>query len=47
MTVGLGTGSPATEHAARALGLTIEEAASIARFDLTIDGADQITPDGG
>src|SRR5262244_799885 len=38
--------SPRTEHAARELGLKIEDFASIDRFDLTIDGADQIAPDG-
>jgi ribose 5-phosphate isomerase A len=38
--------SPATEHAARELGLRIEPVTSIERFDITIDGADQIAPDG-
>jgi ribose 5-phosphate isomerase A len=38
--------SPLTEHAARELGLKIEDFASIDRFDITIDGADQIAPDG-
>ena len=38
--------SPRTEHAARELGLRIEDVASIDRFDITIDGADQIAPDG-
>jgi ribose 5-phosphate isomerase A len=38
--------SPATEHAARELGLRIEDVTSIDRFDITIDGADQIAPDG-
>jgi ribose 5-phosphate isomerase A len=38
--------SPRTEQAARDLGLRIEPVASIDRFDLTIDGADQIAPDG-
>src|SRR5271154_1107632 len=38
--------SPATERAARALGLRIEEVTSIDRFDITIDGADQVSPDG-
>jgi ribose 5-phosphate isomerase A len=38
--------SPRTEHAARELGLKIEDLASIERFDITIDGADQIAPDG-
>jgi ribose 5-phosphate isomerase A len=38
--------SPRTERAARELGLRIEDVASIDRFDLTIDGADQIAPDG-
>ena len=35
-----------TEQAARQLGLRMETVASIDRFDLTIDGADQIAPDG-
>src|SRR6201995_2933572 len=39
--------SPATEHAARELGLRIEDVASIDRFDITNDGADQIARDGG
>jgi ribose 5-phosphate isomerase A len=38
--------SPRTEHAARELGLRVEDVASIDRFDITIDGADQIAPDG-
>jgi len=38
--------SPRTEHAARELGLKIEDFASIDQFDITIDGADQIAPDG-
>ncbi len=38
--------SPRTEQAARELGLRMETVASIDRFDLTIDGADQIAPDG-
>ncbi len=38
--------SPRTEHAARELGLKIEDFASIDRFDITIDGADQVSPDG-
>ena len=38
--------SPATEHAARELGLRIEDVRSIDRFDVTIDGADQISPEG-
>jgi ribose 5-phosphate isomerase A len=38
--------SPRTEHAAREMGLRMEDLASIERFDITIDGADQITPDG-
>ena len=38
--------SPRTAHAARELGLKIEDVASIDRFDITIDGADQIAPDG-
>jgi ribose 5-phosphate isomerase A len=49
MTVGLGTGSTVAfllEQAARELGLRIEEVTSIDRFDIAIDGADQIAPDG-
>jgi len=38
--------SPRTEHAARELGLRIEDVTSIDQFDITIDGADQIAPDG-
>jgi ribose 5-phosphate isomerase A len=38
--------SPRTEYAARELGLRIEDVTSIDRFDITIDGADQIAPDG-
>jgi len=38
--------SPRTEHAARELVLRIEDVASIDRFDIAIDGADQIAPDG-
>jgi ribose 5-phosphate isomerase A len=38
--------SPRTEDAATKLGLRIEEVARIDRFDITIDGADQVAPDG-
>jgi ribose 5-phosphate isomerase A len=38
--------SPRTEYAARELGLRIEDVASIDRFDIAIDGADQVAPDG-
>jgi len=38
--------SPRTEQAARELGLHVEAFDRIDRFDLTIDGADQIAPDG-
>ena len=38
--------SPRTEEAAAALGLTVQPFGSIDRFDITIDGADQIAPDG-
>ena len=38
--------SPRTEDAARALGIPIEGFGSTDRFDLAIDGADQIAPDG-
>jgi ribose 5-phosphate isomerase A len=38
--------SPRTEDAARALGIRVEPFDSIDRFDIAIDGADQIAPDG-
>jgi ribose 5-phosphate isomerase A len=38
--------SPATEHAARALGLTVETLDLLGELDLAIDGADQIDPQG-
>jgi ribose 5-phosphate isomerase A len=38
--------SPRTEQAARKLGLRVEAFKDIDRFDLVIDGADQIAPDG-
>src|ERR1700726_1893527 len=38
--------SPRPEQAARELGLRIEDVTSIDRFDITIDGADQVAPDG-
>ena len=38
--------SPRTEAAARRLGLPVEPFGDIDRFDLCIDGADQIAPDG-
>jgi ribose 5-phosphate isomerase A len=38
--------SPHTEEAARALGLHVEPFTEIDRFDMAIDGADQIAPDG-
>jgi ribose 5-phosphate isomerase A len=38
--------SPATELAARALGLTVETLDEVGELDLAIDGADQIDPDG-
>jgi ribose 5-phosphate isomerase A len=38
--------SPATDSAARDLGLEVEEFESLDRLDIAIDGADQITPDG-
>ena len=38
--------SPRTEDAARELGIHVEPFDTIDRFDLTIDGADQIAPDG-
>ena len=38
--------SPATEEAARALGLAVEPFDGIDRLDIAIDGADQVAPDG-
>jgi ribose 5-phosphate isomerase A len=38
--------SPRTEQSARELGIKIEDVGSIERFDITIDGADQVAPDG-
>jgi ribose 5-phosphate isomerase A len=38
--------SPRTETAARELGLDVETFATVPHFDMTIDGADQIAPDG-
>jgi ribose 5-phosphate isomerase A len=38
--------SPATEHAARDLGLPVEPFDQLDRLDIAIDGADQVTPDG-
>lgn len=38
--------SPRTEQAARALGLQTEPFSDVDRFDIAIDGADQIAPDG-
>jgi ribose 5-phosphate isomerase A len=38
--------SPRTEDAARALGIPVEPFDTLDRLDLTIDGADQISPDG-
>jgi ribose 5-phosphate isomerase A len=38
--------SPATERAARALGLTIAELDELGTLDIAIDGADQIDPQG-
>jgi ribose 5-phosphate isomerase A len=38
--------SPKTEDIARQLGLHVEPFGSIERFDITIDGADQVSPDG-
>ncbi|HEY7106016.1 MAG TPA: ribose-5-phosphate isomerase A, partial [Acidimicrobiia bacterium] len=38
--------SPATEHAARALGLEIEAFDRVDRLDVAIDGTDQVSPDG-
>jgi ribose 5-phosphate isomerase A len=38
--------SPRTEHAARELGLSVEPFGTVGRLDVTIDGADQIAPDG-
>jgi ribose 5-phosphate isomerase A len=38
--------SPATEHAARKLGLLVQELDQLGRLDIAIDGADQIDPNG-
>ncbi len=38
--------SPRTEAAARRLGLTVETFGTIDRFDIAIDGADEVTPEG-
>jgi ribose 5-phosphate isomerase A len=38
--------SPRTEHAARELGIKVDSFHDLDRFDLAIDGADQIAPDG-
>ena len=38
--------SPGTEAAARALGLSVEPFGSIDRFDIAVDGADEVDPDG-
>jgi ribose 5-phosphate isomerase A len=38
--------SPATERAARALGLDVEELDAVGELDIAIDGADQIDPQG-
>ena len=38
--------SPATERAARALGLTVRELDEVGELDVAIDGADQIDPSG-
>ena len=38
--------SPRTENAARELGIRVEPFGDIERFDIAIDGADQISPDG-
>jgi ribose 5-phosphate isomerase A len=38
--------SPATERAARALGLTVRELDELGELDVAIDGADQIDPNG-
>ena len=38
--------SPATEHAARDLGLEVEPFDALDRLDLAVDGADQVTADG-
>jgi ribose 5-phosphate isomerase A len=38
--------SPATEHAARALGLTVEALDELGELDIAIDGADEVDPAG-
>ena len=37
--------SPATEEAARSLGLTVRPFGAIDRLDMAVDGADEVTPD--
>jgi ribose 5-phosphate isomerase A len=37
--------SPATERAARELGIEVEDFGELERFDLAIDGTDQVTPE--
>jgi ribose 5-phosphate isomerase A len=46
LSVRCGASSPRTEQAARQLGLRLEPIRAIDRFDITIDGADQVAPDG-
>ncbi len=38
--------SPRTEAAGRTLGLSVEPFGAIERFDIALDGADELTPDG-
>ena len=38
--------SPRTEMIARELGLSVEPFGGVTRFDIAIDGADEVTPDG-
>jgi ribose 5-phosphate isomerase A len=38
--------SPRTEEAARSLGLSVSPFGTIERFDIAIDGADEVAPDG-
>ena len=38
--------SPATERAAREVGLSVEPFGTVDHLDITIDGADQVAPDG-
>jgi ribose 5-phosphate isomerase A len=46
LAIGCVATSPATEHAAREVGLEVMPFDSLDRLDVAVDGADQVTPDG-